>query len=428
MSALIASLFTILVFIRPQDWWSPLEGIPVVMVVGMLGAIFAVTKKNVITNHHTMLLFTLCLIGFISEVFNFYFVGAIAALTKLLFSTALPFIVILGLAFTRKSKEFIFATIIFAAVAIVYNGYQQVTLPSGIGWSGAEILDQHGDLRIKFVGIFSDPNDVGLLFLMTIPLIFYFRETQNWLVRQISVLSLVAIFYGIYLTNSRGTLLGVLVLIVLYLYKRYGKIVANVLVISAIPVLLLVFSGFRSISASEESAHGRLDAWYAGSQMLKSNPLFGTGLGGFLDNHHLTAHNTYVLCWSELGVVGFLVWFSFLFSIIFMLHKISFSELQFSKEKLNVKKGITEFEFNRYLLMSKVMFYSLCGYAIGVVFLSRLTFVPLYMFCAVSVGLMQQMNLFIDKPIKFTGQLFKKLCLIAFCVLIGINLSLKFLL
>ncbi len=78
--------------------------------------------------------------------------------------------------------------------------------------------------------------------------------------------------------------------------------------------------------------------------------------------------------------------------------------------------------------MGKVLFFSLCGYAIGVLFLSRLTFVPLYMFCAISVGVIQQINLFIDEPIKLTGALFKKLCLVAFGMLLGINLSLKFLL
>lgn len=428
MSALIASLFTILVFIRPQDWWPPLEGVPVVMIVGTLGAIFAITKKGVISNHHTILLLALCLVGLISEVFNLYFSGAIAAITKLLFSTALPFIIILGLAFSRKSKEFVFATIIFAAVVMVYNGHQQITLASGIGWSGAEILDQHGDLRIRFVGIFSDPNDVGLLLIMTLPLIFYFFNRSNYFMKFVHILIIAFLLYGVYLTNSRGTLLSILALAGLYVIKRYGKVAANFMLIGALPVLAIVFGNFRSISASEESAYGRLDAWYAGYQMLKSNPLFGTGLGRFLDNHHLTAHNTYVLCWSELGVIGFLLWFTFLFSVIFLLHSVSFGEMKLDTQKILKDEKLTVEEFERYRSMAKVLFFSLCGFALGVMFLSRLTFVPLYIYCAIAVGVIHQLNNYVETPQKLTGALFKRLCIIAFCTLIGINISLKFLL
>ncbi len=36
-------------------------------------------------------------------------------------------------------------------------------------------------------------------------------------------------------------------------------------------------------SQAMESSSARLDAWAAGFQMLKSNPLFGVGFGAFID-------------------------------------------------------------------------------------------------------------------------------------------------
>ena len=57
----------------------------------------------------------------------------------------------------------------------------------------------------------------------------------------------------------------------------------------------------------------RIEAWYAGIQMLKTHPMFGVGYGSFTDFHwERTAHNSFVLCFSELGVFGFFAWIALL--------------------------------------------------------------------------------------------------------------------
>ena len=70
-------------------------------------------------------------------------------------------------------------------------------------------------------------------------------------------------------------------------------------------------SRMSNMSAAEESANGRLDAWYAGFQMFKDNPLFGVGQGMFTDYHYLTAHNSYMLVLSELGFFGSIFFMGF---------------------------------------------------------------------------------------------------------------------
>ena len=42
--------------------------------------------------------------------------------------------------------------------------------------------------------------------------------------------------------------------------------------------------------------------------MLQHQPIFGVGYGNFLNHHYLTAHNSFVLCFAELGLVGFFLW------------------------------------------------------------------------------------------------------------------------
>lgn len=89
--------------------------------------------------------------------------------------------------------------------------------------------------------------------------------------------------------------------------------------IGVVLVLILFILGpsrLSMISASEESAYGRIDAWYEGIQMLKSSPLFGVGYGMFTDQSVLTAHNSYVLVATEEGLIGLFLWIALIYSCL----------------------------------------------------------------------------------------------------------------
>jgi O-antigen ligase len=74
----------------------------------------------------------------------------------------------------------------------------------------------------------------------------------------------------------------------------------------------LGLAGGREFSTQEQSASQRIDAWYDGLQMFRGQPLFGVGYGAFTDHHPLTAHNSFVLCFAELGLFGLLPWVALL--------------------------------------------------------------------------------------------------------------------
>jgi O-antigen ligase len=74
----------------------------------------------------------------------------------------------------------------------------------------------------------------------------------------------------------------------------------------------LGLAGGREFSTQEQSAGQRIDAWYDGLQMFRGQPLFGVGYGAFTDHHPLTAHNSFVLCFAELGLFGLLPWVALL--------------------------------------------------------------------------------------------------------------------
>src|SRR5262249_5396232 len=55
---------------------------------------------------------------------------------------------------------------------------------------------------------------------------------------------------------------------------------------------------------------GRVDAWYTALQLFIWRPITGVGMGLFTEHNKLTAHNSWMLVLAELGLFGYMVWFS----------------------------------------------------------------------------------------------------------------------
>jgi O-antigen ligase len=85
--------------------------------------------------------------------------------------------------------------------------------------------------------------------------------------------------------------------------KKYilGSILGSV---GAAAIFLLGPSRKAIINVEEASAYNRVELWYEGILMMKSNPLFGVGYGMFTDQLPQTAHNSFILAGAELGFVG----------------------------------------------------------------------------------------------------------------------------
>jgi hypothetical protein len=64
----------------------------------------------------------------------------------------------------------------------------------------------------------------------------------------------------------------------------------------------------------DESSDARIEAWASGMEMLRANPLLGVNCGNFEEAHErgITAHNSFVLCFAEQGLIGYFVWMSLL--------------------------------------------------------------------------------------------------------------------
>ena len=188
--------------------------------------------------------------------------------------------------------------------------------------------------RVRSLGFLSDPNDFGQALVVSLGMLALFKRPRST-VRNLIVLGVpgAIIFYAIYLTHSRGALLGLAALMFFGIQRRLGTLRTTLLIGGmAIAAMALNFTGGRAYTANEESAGGRIDAWGEGLNMLASRPIFGVGYGQFTDHNYLTAHNSFVLCFAETGLVGYFLWLG-LILLVFKQLKRAITLTEYSREE-----------------------------------------------------------------------------------------------
>ena len=177
------------------------------------------------------------------------------------------------------------------------------------------MLNSSGEwfFRIRGLGEIHDPNDFGQLLVCEIPLLFIFWRPKKRIRNLVFVLIPACILiYGIYLTHSRGALVALAVVILVAARRRIGTIPAVVIAGALFAgAMALHFTGGRAISAS--AGEDRTELWGESLQLLKSHPVFGVGFGQLPDYIGHTAHNSVVVCVTELGLLGLFFWALFLF-------------------------------------------------------------------------------------------------------------------
>lgn len=377
--ALLAYLF--FVMIRPQEFFQPVFGLPLVKISLIFAALAMIAQKDRrFDAPQNIFLLLLMPVILISGALNGWVMGGVDSVIAFITSIYLPFLVIQNTINSVKKQQIVMLCLIFFVLVMVHNGMDQKASEAGVGWSGA-MLSQ--GTRITYLGIFNDPNDLGMLFVMVVPFVFYFLARVSWLLKPLFLACAAMLFNGIYLTNSRGALLGTMSLLVLWFYLKYGVKKSLLVGCLALPIAAVLMGQFRTIDAEEESAEGRLDAWYEGFQMLRHHPLFGVGMGRFTDHHHLTSHNSFVLVFSELGLIGYFLWIGFLTACGFMLLMLWKTDFKLS---LFNKNNIQESQ------IASTLMYSMLGYFATSFFLSRAYTPLLYIFCAMIVSTYYRAN------------------------------------
>ncbi len=245
-----------------------------------------------------------------SHIAHTYFAALIEAFTEFS-STLILFFLMLNVIDSRKKFIITVWLIIFLVVILVPQGMYQ--LQHGYGWAGQPITyDYHRDeYRINWIGIFNDPNDLALTFVIAIGfLIALLLGQTGFLTRLIALPFIGLLLYGIFLTNSRGGLLALIVTVYFYFVKRTNKLFWGSLIGGTLGFVVFTFGPSRAalFNIEEASAFNRIELWYQGILMMKANPLFGIGFKRFAQEMPHTAHNSEILARSELGILGLFYW------------------------------------------------------------------------------------------------------------------------
>lgn len=303
-------LYLLLVLIRPQDYPALVDsvGIPLqpIMLISAAGFWMLSPRKNFDAPQYQILLMFF-VVMLVSHVFNGWIGGAVEQIGK--FAPVVLAFVVFANGLDRRSRVLtIMAVFALCGAVLAVHGIDQQK--NGIGWTGIELSQ---GTRIQYVGIFNDPNDLGLLFVACVPMAAYLSSRGGLLgLRRLFWLMITGILvYGVYLTDSRGALLALLAVMGVFVWQRKGLFVAGALGGMAVAILLALPSRFSEIDAEEESAQGRVESWYEGLQMFQGHPLFGVGPDQYTDYNPLTAHNSFVLVLAETGIIGYTLWLAF---------------------------------------------------------------------------------------------------------------------
>ena len=163
-------VYLILVLIRPQDYPAvaespgpPLQSIALVLAAGL----WVFSQRKSFNQPQYLLIPIFLFIAMVSKVVNGWAGGALFVF--FVFAPVLLAYVLLANAVdTRKRMQVTMGVFIVCASVLAVHGIDQAS--TGIGWTGVELSQ---GTRIQYVGIFNDPNDLGLLFVMCLPMAFY---------------------------------------------------------------------------------------------------------------------------------------------------------------------------------------------------------------------------------------------------------------
>ncbi len=391
--------YIVILYLRPQEYVPALLESPIVPVSLLFAAtVWMIGQPRSFEASQHRLIIGLLFAMFMSVLMTGWLTGAMNVLTEFIPTLLLFYIAATSVNSLARFREMgIVLTLV--SVVIAYHGIDQVGSEKGIGWTGAQMIEG----RITYVGFLNDPNDLSMAFLMTLPFALYLAKISRYVVLRLSWLAAAgAILYAIYLCNSRGSLLAIAAMLFVYGVRNHGWLRSVVVVpLLLVPLLLLAPSRINEISVDEDSAAGRVDAWYEGFELFRSHPIFGVGKGLFVEHNTLTAHNSFVLAIAELGVFGYFFWLSILLVSGLMLYRILVSAEPMESDaaapagrpaaetSASPSTAVARLQWSDLQLAASTLAYSLIGSLVAAFFLSRSYVVILYLLIALIVAVYQ---------------------------------------
>lgn len=377
-------LYIFLLFARPQDFVPGLERMRLVLVLAILVLLSFFIRKAVrrepvslFATRNQILMFVLLIIVPVSNIANLQMKAAWDGLIEFL-NAFLLFFIVVNIVDNLKRFRLVCRVLVFCTVLVCINGLVQ-------RFRGVDLVGETlAGGRVRWIGIFHDPNDFALLINSVIPfvLVSMFERERN-LPERIGLLLISVLFLlNIYYTGSRGGYVALTAVVVFLSLQRWGMLKGAIAAAVFLTVVLLFApSRLENLSPHEASASGRIYAWTKGLVMLKSRPVLGIGYMRFTAVHGRAAHSAFVSCFAEMGILGYFVWLSIIYG--------SFADL------VAARKAPVSKQHRKYAGM---LLLSLTGFLGSALFLSQAYNPMLYLLCALVTALVRLLDAPLMRP------------------------------
>jgi putative inorganic carbon (hco3(-)) transporter len=236
------------------------------------------------------------------------------------------------------------------------------------------------------VGVYADENNFSMVFVVAQPFIWYAGFLfKNKLLRWGLWLIIPFGWHAVFLTASRGGLIGLAVVTLLVAIRAKSKAFGLLLIPAFIAAymwqagdLMKSRAGTIETYKTEASANQRLEAWSAATAMIADNPLLGVGLTSFgpafssySEFHPREAHNTFLQISAESGLIAGV---SYVIVVLTSLLALWRNGNRYRQRG----ELMTE---NRLFLLNEAILVAFAGLAMCSVFLSHQIFEMFYFLC-----------------------------------------------
>lgn len=406
MGFVLSVVYFVTLYLTPTTLFGPLAPFRIELIIAvliLLVSLPALMKSFILKTSQSLALIGLAIAIFLSVFIGRRWLGgAVPAFFDFFPDIFAYFVVCLHFNSKKKLQVLVFM-MLFVCLFVIANGYLDLFhgVPNGgppistdtgeislIQWNLQHpyllpMANSKGELfyRLRGLGEINDPNDFGQLLICTIPLIFIFWRPKKALRNIVFVMLPVCfLLLGLFQTHSRGALMALLAVVLVAAQRRIGTLPAFILAGGLfVAATALNFTGGRDISAN--SGEDRTALWGESLQLLKSQPVFGVGVGraGELTDSHHTSHNSVAVCAAETGLFGLFFWSLFLFPTVrdaltmASPGKVSEGELIVPEQvpypqAARTIESIDKAEINR---LGRLLLLSLTGFLVAGWFLSR---------------------------------------------------------
>jgi hypothetical protein len=385
--ALFIALNAVL-FVRPAEIVTSIEGIPIyeALIVACLVASFDKIIRRFSVQAMRAQPIIGCIVGLwaataLSHLWHFRFGDALHGATEFGKVVAYFLLLVTVVDSPARLRAFCLYVVSFIGVAtalalLQYHGFIHIASLEAIRENDydAETGTLNSFYRLCSTGIFSDPNDLSLILVVGVGLSLNFiSDRQERMRRALWGVAIMIFIYALILTRSRGGLLAMTALFGTLFWMRYGPWKTVLVGLIALPAMTALAGGRQTdIDLKTGTAQARIQLWSDGLVLMKSSPLFGIGMNRYVEEVGLVAHNSFIHCFTELGLFGGAMFLGACYLSVRGAYMLA-------KTRAVMAPGSRNKDDSSTAPLGACLIASATGYGVGLLSLSRVYVVPTYL-------------------------------------------------